>query len=36
MVINKSANKISVPGFLANGISTGIKDGQQKDLALIY
>src|SRR5664280_2947145 len=36
MVINKSANKISVPGFLANGISAGIKDGQQKDLALIY
>ena len=36
MVINKNANKISVPGFLANGISTGIKDGQQKDLALIY
>ena len=36
MVINKNANKISVPGFLANGISAGIKDGQQKDLALIY
>ncbi len=36
MVINKSVNKISVPGFLANGISAGIKDEQQKDLALIY
>ena len=36
MVIKKSVNKISVPGFLANGISTGIKDRQQKDLALIY
>lgn len=34
MVQEKS--KISVPGFLANGISAGIKDGQQKDLALIY
>jgi glutamate N-acetyltransferase / amino-acid N-acetyltransferase len=36
MVINKSANKISVPGFLANGVSAGIKDGQQKDISLIY
>ena len=34
MVQEKS--KIRVPGFLANGISTGIKDDQQKDLALIY
>jgi glutamate N-acetyltransferase/amino-acid N-acetyltransferase len=34
MVLEKS--KIRVPGFLANGISAGIKDGQQKDLALIY
>ena len=36
MVINKSTSKISVPGFLANGISAGIKDDQQKDLSLIY
>lgn len=28
--------KISVPGFLANGISVGIKDGQKKDIGLIY
>jgi len=28
--------KISVPGFLANGISVGIKDPNKKDLALIY
>ncbi len=28
--------KINVPGFLANGISTGIKEDQAKDLALIY
>ena len=32
----KEKMKINVPGFLANGISAGIKDGQQKDLALIY
>ena len=32
----KEKSKIRVPGFLANGIFTGIKDGQQKDLALIY
>ena len=36
MVLNKGTNKISVPGFLANGISAGIKDNQQKDLSLIY
>ena len=36
MVLNKGTNNISVPGFLANGISTGIKDNQQKDLSLIY
>ena len=36
MAINKTTNKISVPGFLANGISVGIKEGQQKDLSLIY
>jgi glutamate N-acetyltransferase/amino-acid N-acetyltransferase len=34
MVKNKT--KISVPGFLANGISVGIKKNDQKDLALIY
>jgi glutamate N-acetyltransferase/amino-acid N-acetyltransferase len=34
MVKNKT--KISVPGFLANGISAGIKKHDQKDLGLIY
>ncbi len=28
--------KINVPGFLANGISVGIKDDQKKDIGLIY
>ncbi len=32
----RSITKISVPGFLANGISVGIKGSDQKDLALIY
>lgn len=32
----KSKTKISVPGFLANGISVGIKKNDQKDLGLIY
>jgi glutamate N-acetyltransferase/amino-acid N-acetyltransferase len=32
----KEKMKINVPGFLANGISTGIKEDQAKDLALIY
>lgn len=32
----KEKLKINVPGFLANGISAGIKEGQQKDLGLIY
>jgi glutamate N-acetyltransferase / amino-acid N-acetyltransferase len=32
----KEKMKINVPGFLANGISAGIKEGQQKDLGLIY
>ncbi len=32
----KSTNKISVPGFLANGVSAGIKGGEEKDLGLIY
>ena len=36
MVVNKGTNKISVPGFLANGISVGIKNDSEKDLALIY
>ena len=34
MIKNKS--NISVPGFLANGISVGIKKSDQKDLGLIY
>ena len=34
MVKNKT--KFSVPGFLANGISVGIKNHDQKDLGLIY
>ena len=32
----KNKTTISVPGFLANGISVGIKDSDQKDLGLIY
>ncbi len=32
----KSTSKISVPGFLANGVSAGIKGGEEKDLGLIY
>jgi glutamate N-acetyltransferase / amino-acid N-acetyltransferase len=35
-VMVKSTNKINVPGFLANGVSVGIKSGDQKDLGLIY
>ncbi|HRV44475.1 MAG TPA: bifunctional glutamate N-acetyltransferase/amino-acid acetyltransferase ArgJ [Smithellaceae bacterium] len=31
----KSNNKVSVPGFLANGVSAGIKGGDLKDLGLI-
>jgi glutamate N-acetyltransferase/amino-acid N-acetyltransferase len=34
MVKNKT--NICVPGFMANGISVGIKKGDQKDLGLIY
>lgn len=34
MVKNKT--NISVPGFMANGISVGIKKDDQKDLGLIY
>ncbi|MDI6741302.1 MAG: bifunctional glutamate N-acetyltransferase/amino-acid acetyltransferase ArgJ [Smithella sp.] len=32
----KNKIKISVPGFMANGISVGIKKQEQKDLGLIY
>jgi glutamate N-acetyltransferase/amino-acid N-acetyltransferase len=32
----KNKTRISVPGFLANGISVGIKNSDQKDLGLIY
>jgi glutamate N-acetyltransferase/amino-acid N-acetyltransferase len=32
----KNKIKISVPGFMANGISVGIKKQDQKDLGLIY
>lgn len=32
----KTAVKISVPGFLAGGVSAGIKDGGHKDLGLIF
>lgn len=34
--MTKTTNRISVPGFLAAGVSTGIKDEEQKDLGLIY
>ncbi|MBN1364856.1 MAG: bifunctional glutamate N-acetyltransferase/amino-acid acetyltransferase ArgJ [Syntrophaceae bacterium] len=34
MVKNKA--KVSIPGFLGNGISVGIKKSDQKDLGLIY
>ncbi len=34
--MQKKINKVSVPGFLANGISVGIKSSEQKDLGLIY
>jgi glutamate N-acetyltransferase / amino-acid N-acetyltransferase len=32
----KEKMKINVPGFLANGVSVGIKDNEKKDLGLIY
>jgi len=35
-MVKSSASKIYVPGYLANGVSTGIKNGDQKDLGLIY
>ncbi len=31
-----STGKVYVPGYLANGVSAGIKGGDQKDLGLIY
>jgi glutamate N-acetyltransferase/amino-acid N-acetyltransferase len=34
--MQKKINKVNVPGFLANGISVGIKNSEQKDLGLIY
>ncbi|MDD3250123.1 MAG: bifunctional glutamate N-acetyltransferase/amino-acid acetyltransferase ArgJ [Smithella sp.] len=34
--MTKSTNKASVPGFLAHGVSAGIKGGKQKDLGLIF
>jgi len=34
--MSKKMKKISVPGFLANGISAGIKVPEQKDLGLIF
>ena len=34
--MSKNKAKIIVPGFLANGISVGIKKSDQKDLGLIY
>jgi glutamate N-acetyltransferase/amino-acid N-acetyltransferase len=36
VIMVQEKSKIIVPGFLANGIAAGIKDDQQKDLALIY
>ena len=35
-MVKSTNNKVSVPGFLANGVSAGIKGGDQKDLGLIY
>ena len=34
--MSKTIGKISVPGFLANGVSAGIKGEEKKDLGLIY
>lgn len=34
--MSTKTKKISVPGFLANGISVGIKSADKKDLGLIY
>jgi len=35
-MVKSSASKIYVPGYLANGISAGIKEGDVKDLGMIY
>jgi len=35
-MVKSTINKVSVPGFLANGVAAGIKGGDQKDLGLIY
>jgi glutamate N-acetyltransferase/amino-acid N-acetyltransferase len=35
-MIAKREGEFSVPGFLANGIHTGIKENQKKDLSLIF
>jgi glutamate N-acetyltransferase / amino-acid N-acetyltransferase len=35
-IMVKEKMEINVPGFLANGIGTGVKEDQAKDLALIY
>jgi glutamate N-acetyltransferase/amino-acid N-acetyltransferase len=35
-MVKTSASKIYVPGYLANGISAGIKNGDHKDLGLIF
>ena len=35
-MVKSSASRIYVPGYLASGVSTGIKNGDQKDLGLIY
>jgi glutamate N-acetyltransferase / amino-acid N-acetyltransferase len=35
-IMVKDNININVPGFLASGISAGIKEGQKKDLALIH
>lgn len=35
-MMTKMTSKYYVPGFLANGVASGIKGGEQKDLGLIY
>ncbi len=34
--MSATSPKINVPGFLANGVSAGIKGGDEKDIGLIY
>ncbi|HNZ30761.1 MAG: bifunctional glutamate N-acetyltransferase/amino-acid acetyltransferase ArgJ [Smithellaceae bacterium] len=34
--MSEKTKKVNVPGFLANGISVGIKDSEKKDLGLIF